>query len=783
MDGTDQQTVPAPAPPTVNFMAAQNAPTAPNAFSTLGDPLQPAQQQAQAAFTPQPQPVQAPPPAPPQPAPEPPGPATQAPATDPGAYQVQGGGGMGPTRMPAFQALPLIQQTEDASGDPAAMNFVNDPEHTAGGLYQITDTNWKKYAPLANIDTNTYPSAVSTSVLGPTQAKKMQSAVATLMYNKEGFAPWAPFNPQLRKLINWQGEVRDPVTGALMQGGQAAPGAQPGGYGGFMGQFAQNDAATIAKLQQVTGLEGEQLQNLIRVSGDTTDEAVKNIEQAIKETRAQQAVADYNRKQQADTQMAAAQELQSDDQKLMNYAQRTPTRQAAYANVMHLTPILSILAAIGGKAMHVSALGMLAATNGIIEGVNKGAENQFADAVDKWQAQYNALKDHLNNMQAVYKNMYDAYGGRADAAEKAIEHTRNILGDQLTEGQLKMGNAQTLWNATFQYGNQLANNALTFQKIKEAALTRAMTNMGMLDPRIMQITGAMALAGVRFPPGFSKNSQMMALEGAMMAHPDWSDDQFVQYIQSGMYEREYRTNLARRAGVRAAAIYQSSTLLVKKNGSFDKLDKAAKVFQQYANAHGLGTDQMNAQIEEGLSTFKKYGFHGVYTSPQLQAFITMAMETRQELSRALQGGGQAVTEADARANAELPIDKGYDALHAGIMTSMEMIQNAIEGQQTVLDAIKGGTDFRQFAQSQGWSEVPVPPADGWVPPTTLMEQGAMPSSGIYGAAPGYTPPSAGPGGVVQDKNGNFRPNPDGSYTNTDTGTTWIPQNGKWVQKR
>lgn len=737
------QLQPQPAPP-----AAKPYPGLSGYFS----PRAPATPQAGTAPTPAPAAPAAAAPAAPQAqdVPEPPGPATQAPETTPGAYQAQGG--VGPTRMPDYQALPLIQQTEDASGDPAAMNFVNDPTHTAGGYYQITDTNWKKYAQQVGIDTNIYPTAVSTAINGPTEAKRLQGLVASAMYKEQGFAPWAPYNPALRKLINWQGEVRDPVTGALVDPTQAGQPGQPGqnrmgGMGGIMAEFNRLDANTIAALQQMTGLQGEALHDLILTSGSTLTEAIANIKQSILEQKGSAALYDANRQKQADTQWEASKQLWSDDKKLLDWAQKQPTRQAAYANVMHLTPLLSILAAIGGKATGVSATAMLGATAGIIQGVNAGAENQFHDAVDKWQAQYDALKDHMNNMQEVYKQMYDAYGTRADAADKAIEHTRNILGDQLMESQMKMGNAATIFNAQMQVYNQIGTNALAFQKIKEAALGRAMTNMGMFDPRIMQITAEMASQGVRFPPGFSKNTQQMALEGFIMNHPQMSDADIAHAIGTGQYQREMFNNIARRVGVRAAAIAMSSRQLIRPNGSFDKLDRAAWEFQQEAG--NWPTQQLREQIVGALSRYNL--FHpligskdwGTYTDPKLQAYITYLMETRQELSRSLQGGGQAVTEADARANAELPELKGYDALHAGIMASYDMVKNAAAGVQEIIEGIGSGKPFGDIRQEMGAPDLPVAPTGTWVPPSTLLREGAEPFAGIYGAQPGYTAPSQG----------------------------------------
>jgi len=59
-------------------------------------------------------------------------------------------------------------------------NFRYDSGHTAQGYYQITNTNWRKYAPQLGVTTD---NAMASSF-------EDQSRVAALMYKKEGFAPW-----------------------------------------------------------------------------------------------------------------------------------------------------------------------------------------------------------------------------------------------------------------------------------------------------------------------------------------------------------------------------------------------------------------------------------------------------------------------------------------------------------------------------------------------------------------------------------------------------------------
>lgn len=54
---------------------------------------------------------------------------------------------------------------------------------TAGGIYQITDGNWKSYGPAAGVDLNQYPHAKGAP-------RQLQDAVFAAMYRKNGYAPW-----------------------------------------------------------------------------------------------------------------------------------------------------------------------------------------------------------------------------------------------------------------------------------------------------------------------------------------------------------------------------------------------------------------------------------------------------------------------------------------------------------------------------------------------------------------------------------------------------------------
>lgn len=97
--------------------------------------------------------------------------------------------------MPDQQPIDLAEQYE--SGKKNVLNYLYDPKHTAGGYWQITDTNWKQYAPKVGIDTKKYPTAVSLD------DEKQQRKVAEYILNNtpKGIRNWTDYNPKLRAAL------------------------------------------------------------------------------------------------------------------------------------------------------------------------------------------------------------------------------------------------------------------------------------------------------------------------------------------------------------------------------------------------------------------------------------------------------------------------------------------------------------------------------------------------------------------------------------------------------
>ena len=105
--------------------------------------------------------------------------------------------------------LDLIAQFESGGGQNIP-NYRFDARHTAFGPWQVTDSNWKSIAPKVGIDLSQYPTTRSAPV-------DMQRKVAQHLYDTEGYAPWAPYNPKLASAIGWKGAQASPEVEGIVR--------------------------------------------------------------------------------------------------------------------------------------------------------------------------------------------------------------------------------------------------------------------------------------------------------------------------------------------------------------------------------------------------------------------------------------------------------------------------------------------------------------------------------------------------------------------------------------
>jgi hypothetical protein len=224
---------------------------------------------------------------------------------------------------------------------------------------------------------------------------------------------------------------------------------------------------------------------------------------------------------------------------------------------MHMSVPLSLLAAVGGAMTRTNAMALLGATSGVVQGVNEGAENKYEDAMQKWQVAYQRMKDHQETQQKVYSIYEQAYAGRLDAADKAVEHTRALMNDKVDAKQLKMGTDLQLYTQGHEITKDSATWKLAIDKIYQARAVRnaqqqalSMVDQQTLDIMTRQYMGGMKLSDIL---GGTRNPmlgiQIVRNSGVLFARDHANDPQYANNPQllardAANFQMQARSELA-----------------------------------------------------------------------------------------------------------------------------------------------------------------------------------------------------------------------------------------------
>lgn len=127
---------------------------------------------------------------------------------------------------------------------------------------------------------------------------------------------------------------------------------------------------------------------------------------------------------QADIGTQEAQEVQGTEQQLQQ--QQAPQRNT---KIMDLAPLFIGLTAIGGRAAGIHAKTMLAATNGMVQGLLQGSEQQFNDAQAQFESARKKILETHQLRKQYFDTLYQAYGDQANAKERAIKASRDLVND------------------------------------------------------------------------------------------------------------------------------------------------------------------------------------------------------------------------------------------------------------------------------------------------------------------------------------------------------------------
>ena len=187
-----------------------------------------------------------------------------------------------------------------------------------------------------------------------------------------------------------------------------------------------------------------------------------------------------------------------------------------------LAPLL-LISAFGGKAMGLNAGNMLAATNGMVGGYLSGKQEQFADATKQYQQAFEAFKQRKADMDKMYATFQEAYKGRLDYQQKALDATIKTMGEEnakrrmTVQGKINIDKA----SAQLEAHNKALNDSNYYKeaelKIKQKKASEDLAGMN-ADPEKMHAL-AEQIAAYKIP--------MPTLSSFAMRNPktvDWYEN-------------------------------------------------------------------------------------------------------------------------------------------------------------------------------------------------------------------------------------------------------------------
>lgn len=150
-----------------------------------------------------------------------------------------------------------------------------------------------------------------------------------------------------------------------------------------------------------------------------------------------------------------------------------PSQAVMQQTALHAAPLLTILAALGGKASGISGVAMLGALNGMVSGINEGSLQKYQQSLDAWKQQLEILKERNAEQEHIYEVMLDAYKNRADAAQKARDFALAMTHDEIAQSQARQKSEINTFKAQAQIESQLDRLDLMFQRVGLARQSEA----------------------------------------------------------------------------------------------------------------------------------------------------------------------------------------------------------------------------------------------------------------------------------------------------------------------
>jgi hypothetical protein len=405
------------------------------------------------------------------------------------------------------------------------------------------------------------------------------------------------------------------------------------------------------------------------------DTSAQDAEMAAGKKRAQTAETNLENidQQAAAMDQAQAAQMQQYDAQLDQLMQKYPTEQVGYAAAMHAAPMIALLATLGGKAAGLSGQAMLGALNGMMTGLNQGAQDQFQQSLEKWKQELANLKDRNERQKEIYAVMLDAYKNRADAAQKARDFALTMTDDAFSQKEAAIKDKINIFDAREKQFQATAQVTSLFDRLQ-----MQQSGGGSLTPQVRALDAALTSAGVTIP-GAGRGGQLyyQKLNDLIAQNPTASPQQLAQQVKEGTLDMKAAGTETTVAARKEASIGAAQEALNAPGGIWDQVDAAAK------------------KVDFGSAKFKNnfdLALQGkAVADKDIQSYVTTIQEARAELSQVYARNGQTTDAARRMAEDALPLAASYEELQAAKQASIKGSQAVRAGNQRYMDQAAGRT--------------------------------------------------------------------------------------------
>lgn len=347
-------------------------------------------------------------------------------------------------------------------------------------------------------------------------------------------------------------------------------------------------------------------------------------------------------------------------------------------------------AALVGIAMIAGAksgnwLAAASSLNGALQGHLEGNQDKADREWQKYQADYDKAVEQHREQQQEY---LDVLNNKRLSINQKFDQWRMIAAkydDQQMLALARQKHYDAVTAAIMGKDTHIATLTVSKEKVDEQRNKNS--GGGGADPaKVREVYGAMADAGISFPPGMrSVKAQHETIVGLLTAHPEDSATQIAARVKAGeLGVGATKTELnvvARREGASAAAI----NALNREGGLYDQLLETGKKI-----------DFGSAKFANSMRLWSQ---GAAVADPDISEYVNVLADTRAEFASVLARGGQVTDSVRIASEHAFPDKMSLGELQRNVERSKKVASAIQAGNTSVADALINGKSMEEALKS------------------------------------------------------------------------------------